>query len=87
MTDRENSLDSLNHEVGMSQISITIASVPDREDPVAELWYGDEMWGEVRHERGNFQLELYPRPNGGSWNFDLQRVLDTFQDARARLSA
>ena len=29
------------------ELTITIASLPDRENLVAELWFGDVQWGEL----------------------------------------
>jgi len=37
-------------------MTITIASVPDREKLVAELWYNQELWGEISQETGELIL-------------------------------
>jgi len=44
-------------------MTITIASVPDREKLVAELWYGEELWGEISQETGELLLEIYQSHN------------------------
>lgn len=71
------------------QITIQLASLPDRENLVAELWYGDEQWGEVSRETEKLKLELYPKPSGESgkaWTFELDEVLEKLQEARTRLT-
>ena len=41
-------------------IVIQVATMPDREFPVAELWYGPAMIAEVNQESGDdLMLELY----------------------------
>jgi hypothetical protein len=69
----------------MSALRIQIASSPDREKVVAELWWGDEMWGEISQEGPEPQLELYPRRDGRPWSFPLAEALDLIQRARRTL--
>ena len=33
--------------------TLQIASLPDREYVVAELWYGDVQWGELSQKQGS----------------------------------
>jgi len=44
-------------------MTVTIASVPDREKLVAELWYEQELWGEISQDTGELVLEIYPNSN------------------------
>jgi len=67
------------------QMTITIASVPDREGLVAELWHCDEQWGEIFQEGGKLRLALYPNPNQSSWNFDAEDVANAIREAGERL--
>ena len=72
----------------MTTISITIASVPDREGLVAELWLGDEQLGEVSKDaQGDFRVELYPARAGTPWNVRLRELVDALGEAKARLGA
>jgi len=72
----------------MSTISITIASVPDREGLVAELWLGDEQVGEVsKATEGEFHVELYPAMAGTPWKFRLDDLVAALAEAKDRLSA
>lgn len=70
-------------------ITIQIASVPDREKLVAELWYGNEQWGEVSQECGIMKLEIYPKISENSfsiWSFDLSEVVVKLQEAQKSLN-
>lgn len=70
----------------MTTISITIASVPDREDLVAELWLGDEQLAEVSKDaRGELSVELYSAPAGTPWKIHLDDLVAALGDAKARL--
>jgi hypothetical protein len=70
----------------MTTISITIASVPDREELVAELWLGDEQVGEVSKDaRGEFIIELYSAPAGTPWRIRLDDLVAALGEAKARL--
>lgn len=44
----------------MNRFEVIIASVPDRENVVAEIWYEQKMLAEVSNEDGNVEVELYP---------------------------
>jgi hypothetical protein len=68
------------------QMTVTIASVPHREFPVAELWYGDWMWAEVHQDGGALGIDLYPYPTGDPWRLDYREVETVLADAKARLT-
>jgi hypothetical protein len=44
----------------MSQFKIEIASVPDRENLVAEIWYSEVLIAEINQEKENLEIQLYP---------------------------
>lgn len=68
------------------KLSITIASVPDREEVVAELWCGHQQWGEISQETETLKLELYSkRKNNGVWEFDFEEALNLMNTAKRRL--
>ncbi len=64
---------------------IVLASPPDREDVVAEIWHGNEMWAEVARERDCFSVEFYPRPSNLPWRFDLEEAVSAVQAAKNKL--
>ncbi|HRC87544.1 MAG TPA: hypothetical protein PK413_18255 [Thermoanaerobaculia bacterium] len=65
-------------------IKILIASVPDRERVVAELWAGEVQLGEVSNEDGVFRVEL-SRPDGGGISVLLTDLEKALREARESL--
>lgn len=68
-----------------SDMTVEVASPPDRDDLVAELWQANAMWGEVRWAGGRFVLELYPKPGDGAWSFGLDEVLECLEESKRTL--
>jgi hypothetical protein len=68
-----------------NQLSILIASLPDREAVVAELWYGDAQFAELGQEGGALTLEIYAPPNGKAWTLSFEDALESLQQARTKL--
>ena len=68
-----------------NQLSILIASLPDREAVVAELWYGDAQFAELAQEGGSLTLEIYAPPDGKAWTLPFEDALESLQQARAKL--
>jgi hypothetical protein len=48
---------------------IQIVSAPDDEELVAEVWRGEEMLAELRHEAIGVAVRLFPRRDGATWDF------------------
>jgi hypothetical protein len=66
--------------------TVEIASMPDREDVVAEIWRGDAMVAELhRGARGGVEIEIYATESHGPWSFDLESWLAVLAEARRRL--
>ena len=64
--------------------TVEITSVPDREDLVAEVWYGDDLVAELRHEDSGVYIELYSPPTG-KWDMRLADLVGVLDKARDRL--
>ncbi|WP_277633340.1 hypothetical protein [Avrilella dinanensis] len=60
----------------MKKLTIEIASAPDRENLVAEIWQEDEMIAEINQESENLELEIFADKNG-----KLKLKYDDFVDA------
>lgn len=69
----------------MDNFSVEIASVPDRERLVAEVFFGNTMIAELNTETGELLIELYPRPDGEPWKMDAERFLAAVVRAKERL--
>lgn len=63
---------------------VEVTSPPDRDDVVAELWWGDEMFAELRYIDGRAHLEIYGRP-AGPWEFPFDEFCAALAHARERL--
>ncbi len=70
-----------------SELTYTLASVPDRGDLVAEVWCGDEMFAEITGKNGSLSVEIYPRSNGAVWQFRFEELEDVLHTAASRLAA
>lgn len=66
---------------------VEIASVPDRDEVVAEIWWNKEMVAEVqRAVGGGFQLDIYASESRAPLSFNLQDWLSALAEAQRRLS-
>jgi len=68
-----------------SQFRTTIASPPDREKLVAEVFFGSEQVAEINQETGNLRIEIYPHSSGEPWVLPYQDFLIAVSDAKRRL--
>ena len=66
-----------------SSFRTKIASVPDRERLIVELWYLTEMVVEANVEEGFLVFEFHPRQGGGPWQIPAD-VLSNFVQLAAR---
>lgn len=55
----------------MTNFRVVVASDTERDELVTELWYDDEMWGELIYEKNSFHIVIYPHRRGEPWKFDL----------------
>ena len=68
-----------------SGFEIILASVPDRDDLVAEIWRGDAQFAEVRLDVEQFLVEVYKNPNDLKWTFDHSELVGALNAAKSRL--
>ncbi|TPG63342.1 hypothetical protein [Ewingella americana] len=55
----------------MNKLTAQIASLPDRENVVYEIYFGTDQVAEISNEPGDgLRIEFFTCPNGGRWNFD-----------------
>ena len=72
-------------EAATNKMRMDIASPPDREKLVAELFFGSEQWAEIHQEYGHLTLQLFPRRDGQSWEFSFDEAVSMLQRASRRL--
>jgi len=68
-----------------NMMRMDIASPPDREKLVAELFFGSEQWAEINQESGGLTLQLYSRRDGRPWEFSFDEAMGMLQRASRRL--
>ena len=70
------------------ELKVQTASVPDRENLVAEIWFGDQQLAEVSRETETLKVEIYKKiqASGDVWELDLDDLLKALEEARSRLS-
>lgn len=66
----------------MNKIEILIASVPDRDKEVAEIWYENNLIAEINQENNNLEIELYPPQR---ITLDYQEFLKILETAKNKL--
>ena len=65
---------------------ITIASLPDREELVAEINYNHEQWVEISQEPGIERpiIQFYSPANMEYWEFPLDEALEALELAKKK---
>ena len=69
----------------MRKFHVTIASLPDRERPVAEIAYENVQWVEISQETGEIIIQFYPHPRQKFWEFSFDDAIEILQRAKAEL--
>jgi hypothetical protein len=73
-------------EPSTDKMRMDIASPPDREKLVAELFFGSEQWAEIHQEYGHLTLQIYPRRDGKPWEFSLDEAVSMLHRVGRRLA-
>jgi hypothetical protein len=70
----------------MKNLTLQIASFPDRKNIVSEIWFGNDQVAEVSSELpGSFKIEIYACPKGGVWSFDLENFQSILVKAKRNI--
>lgn len=69
----------------MNNFRITIASLPDRENLVAEISYNNIQFAEISHETSELIIQFYPHPKEKYWEFSTDAILAIIEKAKKRL--
>jgi hypothetical protein len=67
------------------RMRITVASPPDRDRLVAEVFFDDIQWAEINQESDELEVEFYPRPDNRPWRVPLSIAVDALERAKAEL--
>ena len=69
----------------MNGFEITIASLPDRERVVAEIYYDNFQWVEISQETNELLIQFYSHPKQDHWEFQLDEAVTVLQEAKKAL--
>lgn len=69
-----------------TDLQIQIASVPDREELVAEVWSGREQVAELRRTADGVRVQLYAPRDQRWWDFAYPDLVETLHRAHQELS-
>ena len=75
----------MNKEKLFKNFRITVISLPDREDLVAEIFYKNEQWAEISQETGELLVQFYNSDNQNYWEFSLSEAIQVLESARFHL--
>lgn len=65
-----------------NEFEIGIASVPHREELVAEIFYQNEQWVEISNENGAPMIVFCKKRDGGNWEFNLNEAFEALDYAK-----
>jgi hypothetical protein len=68
----------------MKKFDITIASLPDRENLVAEILYERMQWAEISQEADQVMIQFYAHPTQKYWAFPLDEALKVLEQAKQK---
>jgi len=67
--------------------SIMIADVPNKEEPVCEVYYKETGWLEISYENcGQFIVVFFNKNNADHWEFPYEEAMAVLQEAKDRLA-
>jgi hypothetical protein len=67
------------------RLHVSVASVRDRDELVAELWGGDVQVAELAILNGQLVLQLYAPPRPSGWNFEYSEFLHALEEMKREL--
>lgn len=70
---------------GSSKFEIVIASLPDRERVVAEIFYENVQWVEISQETDELVIQFYSHPEQIYWEFSYDEALEVLNQGKKKL--
>ena len=69
----------------MNKFEIIIASLPNKERLVAEIYYDNMYWVQISQETDELVIQFYPHPRQTYWEFSLDEALEILNRAKSKL--
>lgn len=71
----------------MNKLTAQIASLPDRENVVFEIYSDNDQVAEISNEpEDGLHIEIFTCSNGKKWNFDFNEFSSLISKAKANIS-
>lgn len=71
----------------MMKLTAQIASLPDRENVVYEIYAGSDQVAEISNEPDvGLRIDIFTCPNGGCWSFDFNEFRALIEQAEKNIS-
>lgn len=74
----------LDNQQFIDNFRIIIASLPDREKCVCEIYYNHIEWAEISQEGTNIMIQFYSHPSQNCWEFPIDIALEILQKAKKK---
>lgn len=68
----------------INNFRVVIASLPDREQCVCEIYYKHIQWVEISQEDIEVMIQFYPHPDQDYWEFPLEVALEILQRVKKK---
>ncbi len=75
----------VNIYIFMENFEITVNSLPDRDNLVAEIYYKNYQFAEISQETNKLIVQFYPHPKEAYWEFSIDEILKVIERAKKRL--
>jgi hypothetical protein len=69
----------------INDFKITVNSLPDRENLVAEIYYKHYQVAEISQEEKEMKIQFYSHPKQKYWEFSLEEIQNIIEKAKNRL--
>ena len=66
----------------MGKFRIAIASLPDRENLIAEIFYDRVQWIEISQETDGLTVQFYSHPRQKYWEFPFDEALEALEQSK-----
>ena len=71
----------------INNFRIVIASLPDRENCVCEIYYNNVEWAEISQESQEIMIQFYNNSINDYWEFPFEIALEILEKAKKKFLA
>ena len=63
----------------MENFEITVNSLPDRDNLIAEIYYKQFQFAEISQETTELKIQFYPHPQEKYWEFSIDEIIQVIE--------